>query len=560
MFLIGVAAAGIIPRVMILGAGLASTFWRVLYELAQASPAPIELTPTFVLDLGELYRPIRESLTGTVATVHADPAILQRLQEVFFPFASGAATVVIRAVSGVLGTLLVLILSFYLVKDWPTIARYAVTRAPELWRPELRRLWGELSTMWDAFVRGQLIAGFVMGVMIAVMLTILGVRNGLALGLLAMIGELVPGIGPFISAVVGILIALTFGSSWLPLTNLGFALIVLAVYLLFGQFQNLYVLPRVVGRRIDLHPIVILLGALIGAELLGILGLLLAAPTIASLRVLLGYAFNKLLDREPFPAVKETVDASLLWRDLAGTRDIRALLFDLDGTLIETDDAAVQSLARRLGFLEKLLPVTNRERVARRLLMSSEVFVNGIVTLLDRLRLDSLLFQMSEPLHRWRGVRASGRFVAVAGTPEMLAALADRYALAVVTSRNRAESLAFLEQYGLTEQVSVVISRDDTPHLKPHPMPVRLAAVRLSLQPEQCVMVGDTGVDVRSAKAAGALAVGVLCGFGERQDLMNADLILDSTADLAGWLPNPPPDCMTRHCPPDSPDDNQRDS
>ena len=80
-----------------------------------------------------------------------------------------------------------------------------------------------------------------------------------------------------------------------------------------------------------------------------------------------------------------------------------------------------------------------------------------------------------------------------------------------------------------TDLVSVVISRDDTPHLKPHPTPIRLAAVRLSLLPEQCVMVGDTGVDVRSAKAAGALAVGVLCGFGERQDL--AQRRLDSRLD-----------------------------
>ena len=81
--------------------------------------------------------------------------------------------------------------------------------------------------------------------------------------------------------------------------------------------------------------------------------------------------------------------------------------------------------------------------------MSSEMWVNGLVTLLDRLRLDGVLFRMSDALHRWRGIRMPERFVAVAGTPEMLAALADCYALAVVTSRSRVESLAFLEQYGL---------------------------------------------------------------------------------------------------------------
>jgi phosphoglycolate phosphatase-like HAD superfamily hydrolase len=58
----------------------------------------------------------------------------------------------------------------------------------------------------------------------------------------------------------------------------------------------------------------------------------------------------------------------------------------------------------------------------------------------------------------------------------------------------------------------------------------------LGIPVEQCVMVGDTGVDVRSAHAAGALAVGVLCGFGEPNDLTEADLVIDSTAELGGWL------------------------
>ncbi len=556
LILIGVAVAGVIPRIVTLGTGLANTLMRVLQELSRATPEPIELGPDLVLDLSELYRPIGESLTGIL---HVDPAILQRLRDVLFPFATGAAAVVMWAVSGVLGTLLVLVLSFYLVKDWPRIARYAFSHAPDPLRPELWRLWRELSAVWDAFIRGQLIAGFIMGLVIGLTLSALGVRNSIALGLLAMIGELVPGVGPFISAAVGVLIALTFGSAWLEITNLGFAFIVFAVYLVFGQFQNLYVVPRVIGRRVDLHPIVVLLAALIGAELLGILGMLLAAPATASLRLLLGYAYRKLLDHDPFPPVAEPPDATLLWREVTAGQDIRALLFDLDGTLIETDDAAVQSLARRLGFLERLLPVTNCQHLARRLLMSSEIWVNDLVTLLDRLRLDGPLFRLNEALHRWRGIRTPERFVAVPGTPEMLGALAACYRLGVVTSRSRTETLAFLAQYNLTDLISVVVSRDDTPRLKPHPLPVRLAAARLSLLPEQCAMVGDTSVDIRSAKAAGALAVGVLCGFGERNDLVGADLVLNSTADLPGWLPYRA-DCMARHCPAITSEDNLSES
>jgi phosphoglycolate phosphatase-like HAD superfamily hydrolase len=81
-----------------------------------------------------------------------------------------------------------------------------------------------------------------------------------------------------------------------------------------------------------------------------------------------------------------------------------------------------------------------------------------------------------------------------------------------------------------------VVTRDEVKRLKPHPMPVRLAVKALGLEPSQCVLVGDTGVDVRSAKAAGALTVGVLCGFGERDDFEAADLVLDSPAQLVEWL------------------------
>jgi predicted PurR-regulated permease PerM/phosphoglycolate phosphatase-like HAD superfamily hydrolase len=530
---LSVAAVNVTPRLVALGAGLSHTLQRVLLELARATPAPIELTPTLILDVNELYAPIRQSLNGII---NLDPETLKSLQDFLFPFASGAAAVVISALSGLVGTLFVLVSSFYLVKDWPHIGRFLLTRLPRQYRPELHQLWREVAGVWDAFARGQLLAGLIMGFMVGLLLSILGVRNSIALGLLAASAEFLPAIGPVTSAAIGTLIALTFASNWLPISHLGFALVVLAVYMLLGQIQNYYVGPRVVGRRVDLHPLVIIIGAIVGAELLGILGMLLAAPTIATLRVLVGYAFNKLLDQDPFPVSKRPVDQRALWRDLVAGRPIRAILFDLDGTLIETDDVAVERLARRLGILERVLPVATRKKTARWLLMSSESSVNGLITLLDRLHLDGLLFKLDAALHRWRGIRPPDRFVAVAGTPAMLNALAARYPLGIVTSRGRAESQAFLAQHGLTDIISVLISRDDSPHLKPHPLPIRLAAKQLAVPPEQCVMVGDTGVDVRAAKAAGALAVGVLCGFGEPDDLEAADLVLDSTAQVADWL------------------------
>ncbi len=80
--------------------------------------------------------------------------------------------------------------------------------------------------------------------------------------------------------------------------------------------------------------------------------------------------------------------------------------------------------------------------------------------------------------------------------------------LGVVTSRSREDAVAYLAQQGLGDLFWVVITRDDVRRLKPHPMPVEKAAEQLGLVPEQCVMVGDTNLDVRAARLAGALVGG----------------------------------------------------
>jgi HAD superfamily hydrolase (TIGR01549 family) len=210
------------------------------------------------------------------------------------------------------------------------------------------------------------------------------------------------------------------------------------------------------------------------------------------------------------------------------------VLFDLDGTLMDTDDQAAEALARRLQRLRWPHP----DRVARRFIMASETPGNVLMTLVDVVGLDAPLMAFTDRLRRWRGLRAQTDFRIVAGAEEMLAELNHRYRLAVVTTRGLSNTRAFLAQYGLSGVFDALVTRESTWRLKPHPSPILHAARLLGAPVERCVMVGDTTVDVKAARRAGARAVAVLCGFGERKELeqAGAHIILEHTAQLSSLL------------------------
>ncbi len=219
---------------------------------------------------------------------------------------------------------------------------------------------------------------------------------------------------------------------------------------------------------------------------------------------------------------------------------VRAICFDIDGTLSDTDDLAVQRLARLLrpwGWLRG--DADAPRRLARRLVMASETPLNQLYETTDRLGLDAPLFRLMRALHGLLPSRPQ-QFLLIPGVAAMLETLAARYPLAVVSARPRASTLAFLEHFGLTRYFGACIATAETcERTKPDPAPLRWAARCLNVPPEACLMVGDTTVDIRAGRAAGAQTVGVLCGFGEEDELRRAgaDLILPSTADLPAFLP-----------------------
>ena len=165
-------------------------------------------------------------------------------------------------------------------------------------------------------------------------------------------------------------------------------------------------------------------------------------------------------------------------------------------------------------------------------------------TVADRIGVDSWLAYFLD----WRAkrdMRVPNRYTIhpqIPGVTPMLEALSTRYPMAVVTNRNEVTTRAFLDSHNLTRFFTVVLASQSCKHTKPFADPLIAAAQAMDVPVEDCLMIGDTIVDVHAAIAAKAQSLAVLCGFGTEKQLLKAGVqeILPSTSQLAEFLISEP--------------------
>ncbi len=217
---------------------------------------------------------------------------------------------------------------------------------------------------------------------------------------------------------------------------------------------------------------------------------------------------------------------------------VQAICFDLDGTLVDTDEKYVARAARWLRPLSHILPGSNPETLARRFVMAVETPVNATLGLFDLFNLDEFFGPLLDKLHRSRGFAAVDEINLIPGALSTLERLGPRFPLGIATSRDRWSAAAILETAGLNRFFQCVATARTTLRAKPHPQPIIWAANQLGVHPHFLLIVGDTTVDIRAGRAAGAQTAGVLSGFGERRELTEAgaNVIFERTLDLADLL------------------------
>jgi predicted PurR-regulated permease PerM len=182
---------------------------------------------------------------------------------------------------------------------------------PERYRSETATLLSKIERTWKAFFRGELTLMLFIGVISWLGLTALGIPGAPYLGLIAGLLEIVPNIGPVLSTVPAVIVALLQGSIYIHVTPLFMALIVVLFYILVQQLENNLIVPMVLGKAVNLPPLVVMTGVLVGAEVGGLLGIILASPVIATIRDIVSYIYRKILGENPFPPEEEEQTAAV---------------------------------------------------------------------------------------------------------------------------------------------------------------------------------------------------------------------------------------------------------
>lgn len=198
---------------------------------------------------------------------------------------NGVFSTVSGLVAGIVSFILVLVITFYMVVQDDPLNKVLSSILPEAQAKEVLSVLQDIQRTLALWLRGQIILSLIIGVAVFIGLQLLGIKYAAAIALLAALFEFVPYIGPMLAAIPALFFGFIQGG-WVMV------LLVAALYVFIQQVENHILVPKVMQHAVGLNPIVSIIAILLGVQLAGVLGALLAIPVGASLSVLLRRRFN----------------------------------------------------------------------------------------------------------------------------------------------------------------------------------------------------------------------------------------------------------------------------
>ena len=256
------------------------------------------------VDMTEITEPIKTWLADEAVAgaggggIKIDAEALQGLL--------GGAFNSIRTVTGfatamVMSALITMMIAIYLNADSAKFYQWIHRTFPPGYESDGAILSDRIAGVWRGYVYGQLVNSLITGAMVFIVLVLVGVQGAFLMGVIMMLFNMIPTFGPIIAAFPGVIAALVGGSTrWPDMNNFLFALIVAGIYVVVVQAQANIIAPKVMGRAVRLSPVVIMISLIVGFNVAGLIGSLLAVPIVASIKEIVSYLYAKVVDREPF--------------------------------------------------------------------------------------------------------------------------------------------------------------------------------------------------------------------------------------------------------------------
>ena len=268
-----------------IGLILAGLFYFLLPTFLNDLSGLLSVLPKY-LDSINFWTPTSDGLLSSILTNDKETALVVpqfSLKELITNFSSaltGTTEGFIQTISvifgGILSFVLIIVLSFYLAVQEDGVTKFLKIVVPLRYENYVIGLWQRTQKKIGYWMQGQFLLGIIIGILVYLGLTILGIPNAFLLAILAMLFEIIPVFGPILSAIPGILVALSLG-------GLAKGLLVAGFYIIVQQFENHLIYPLVVRKIVGVSPILVILAIIIGAKLAGFLGILLSVPLATAL-------------------------------------------------------------------------------------------------------------------------------------------------------------------------------------------------------------------------------------------------------------------------------------
>ena len=260
--------------------------------------------PEFVEDISSrsyMIGPYQFGLSQTDLQAFTNQ-VLDTLQPVLGRFGSILSSFAASALVTMGWILFVLVIAYFLLARTGEVTDEMINFDIPGYNDDIRRMNLEFRRIWNVFLRGQLIIFILAIALYSILLTTLGVRYALGIAIMAGVARFIPYVGPFMVWIVTALVAFFQGSNYFGLEPWIYVILVVGLCLILDAVLDNIVVPKFHGDTLGLHPAAVLVAALIAAQLIGFVGLMLAAPVLASMVLISRYFLRKMLDQDPWPS------------------------------------------------------------------------------------------------------------------------------------------------------------------------------------------------------------------------------------------------------------------